>query len=110
MFFTFRILSKMSEKLKSIFVIFASNFIRNAVELLDKNNIGKCEGDPTKMYFPDDLNKTVPLVDSILITFHNIFKYDTIKFLTKDRFNMLVEPLVNQVSVHIFDNFYLSIL
>lgn len=42
--------------------------------------------------------KTVLLIDSILKTLHNVFKYDTVKFLTKDRFNMLVEPLVNQVS------------
>lgn len=42
--------------------------------------------------------KTVLLIDSILKTLHNVFKYDTVKFLTKDRFNMLVEPLVDQVS------------
>lgn len=92
-------MSKVSEKLKSIFVLFASNFIRNAADLLNKNNVSKFEGDEGNLYFPNDIEKTISLVDSILTTLHNVFKYDTIKFLTKDRFNLLIAPLVDQVRI-----------
>lgn len=94
--FVFRILFSLSENLKSIFVLFASNFVRNAVELLDKNNVSKNDQNGEKSYI-DDPEKCVLLVDSILKTLHNVFKHDTVKFLTKDRFNLLLEPLVNQV-------------
>jgi len=91
-----RILCSLSESLKSIFVLFASNFVRNAVELLDKNNISK-SGQSNRKSYINDPEKCVLLVDSILRTLNNVFKYDTVKFLTKDRFNLLMEPLVNQV-------------
>ena len=93
--FTFRILSIVSEKLKGIFVLFASNFLRNAAELLRKNNCGCKDEEVYNSGFSAD--ETISLVDSILKTLFNVFRYDTVKFLTKDRFDMLCEPLVNQV-------------
>lgn len=90
----YRILCDVSEKLKSIFVLFASNFIRNAAEMLVKNNVAHQKQFDNVCVSEE---KTVLLIDSILKTLHNVFKYDTVKFLTKDRFNMLVEPLVNQI-------------
>lgn len=92
-----RILYSLSEHLKSIFVLFATNFVRNAIELLNLYHVSAVASN-SKMYFQDP-SKIVMLVDNILKTLHNVFKHDTVKFLSKDRFNLLLEPLVNQVCV-----------
>ena len=75
--------------------MFASNFVRNAAELIRKNNTSGAVEEKNEFDFSE--SKTISLVDSILKTLFNVFKYDTVKFLTKDRFDMLCEPLVNQV-------------
>lgn len=88
----FRLSSVIAEKLKGLFVLFASHFIKNAADLLDTCNNSKSE----ELYF-DDEEKCLTLVKYILKTLHTVFLYDSQSFLNKDRFETLMQPVVDQL-------------
>lgn len=87
---TYFILSnKISQSLKSLFVLFASDFIEDAAELLNKCNQSLS---PSSSPGADVL-----LVKSILNTLYNVFFYDSSKFVNPHRFDILMQPLVDQL-------------
>lgn len=89
---TYFILSnKISQSLKSLFVLFASDFIEDAAELLNKCNQSKSENEPSSSLFTDVL-----LIKNIVSTLYNVFLYDSAKFVTPHRFDILMQPLVDQ--------------
>lgn len=65
-----------AERLKSLFVTFAGNVMNEAVECLNQN---------------------VELNQGILSFFFHLFSNDREGFITTDRFNVLVKPLVDMV-------------
>ncbi|XP_056631660.1 HEAT repeat-containing protein 1 homolog [Diorhabda sublineata] len=84
--------SRIAESLKSLFVLFASHFINNSAQILDGCNLSKTED----LYFTDE-EKNVILIENILKTLNSVFLYDNQKFINRDRFNILMQPLVDQL-------------
>ena len=90
--FFFRLSSRIAESLKSLFVLFASDFIQNAAELLTK-----CVKSQTSdKLFTKDSNCT-SLVESIIQTLYFIFMHDSQGFVNIHRFEILLQPLVDQL-------------
>lgn len=84
--------SGIAEALKSLFVLFAGHFLNNAAQILDACNVVKTE----TLYF-DNEKKNILLLGNVLRTLHAVFLYDNHKFVNKDRFEVLMQPLVDQL-------------
>lgn len=84
--------SRIAESLKSLFVLFASHFINNSAEILDACNRSKTED----LYYANE-DKNVILLENVLKTLNSVFLYDNQKFINRDRFNVLMQPLVDQL-------------
>lgn len=84
--------SGIAECLKGLFVLFASHFLSNAANLLDACNNLKRDS----LYFEQE-EKNILLLEYVLKTLYYIFLYDSQKFITKDRFDVLMQPLVDQI-------------
>lgn len=87
---------KLSDKLKSLFVMFAPQFVSNAAELLNQLNSAKKDKKffkTSKTYAKEHL-----LLFNVVDTLSNVFLHDTQRtFVNKERFNVLMEPLVDQI-------------
>lgn len=97
--FFFRLSNRLAEGLKGLFVLFAGHFLHNAASLLDAVNMAKnCD------YYGDageNEVKSIMLLEGILKTLHSVFLFDSSdssNFLNKDKFEVLLHPLVDQVS------------
>lgn len=102
-----------AECLKGLYVSFAGNFLKNAATLLDQCNVAKIgeqdedeapheSGGPRyeELYFgsgPSAEEKASVLVTAILKTLHYVFLYDSQNFLSKERFETLMQPIVDQL-------------
>ena len=84
--------SSIAESLKNLFVLFVGHFLNNAARILDACNTVKNE----TSYFGEE-NKDVLLLENVLKTLHAVFLYDNHKFVNKDRFQVLMQPLVDQL-------------
>ncbi|RZC33246.1 HEAT repeat-containing protein 1 -like [Asbolus verrucosus] len=84
--------SGIAESLKSLFVLFAGHFLNNAAQILDVCNVIKSED----LYFAEE-EKNILLLEKVLKTLHAVFNYDNHKFMNKDRFQVLMQPLVDQL-------------
>jgi U3 small nucleolar RNA-associated protein 10 len=73
-------------------VLFAGHFIKNASDLLDSCNNSKSED-----LFFDSEEKCLVLVKYIIKTLHIVFLYDSQNFLNKERFDTLMQPVVDQL-------------
>lgn len=78
----FKLLNTLSSELKGLYLLFAGNLIPTANLILTQ-----CKSN-TKV------EKTL-LIQSIVSTLSNVFKYDTINFTSKDRFELIMIPLVD---------------
>uniref|UniRef100_A0A2S2PQ24 HEAT repeat-containing protein 1 n=1 Tax=Schizaphis graminum TaxID=13262 RepID=A0A2S2PQ24_SCHGA len=78
----FKLLNTLSSELKGLYLLFAGNLIPTANLILTQ----------CKSY--NNIEKTL-LIQSIVSTLSNVFKYDTINFTTKDRFELIMSPLVD---------------
>lgn len=104
----------MAECLKGLYVSFAGHFLKNAAELLDHCNISKIGEKDTDDQLPQESNgprheelffgsgqiaeeKSATLVNSILKTLNYVFLYDSQNFLSKERFETLMQPIVDQL-------------
>lgn len=91
---TYFILSnKISQSLKSLFVLFASDFIEDSAALLNKCNQSKSESESSS----EDEEKNTLLIKNILNTLYNVFLYDSSRFINPHRFDILMQPLVDQL-------------
>lgn len=84
--------SAIADQLKGLFVLFAGHFIKNASELLDS-----CNNSKTEELFFDSEEKCITLVKYIIKTLHVVFLYDSQNFINKDRFETLMQPVVDQL-------------
>lgn len=64
--------------------------------MLDACNKSKTE----KPFFKSD-KKSIYLIENILKTFSSVFLYDTQNFVNKDRFETIMQPLVDQLENNI---------
>lgn len=104
-----------AESLKGLYVSFAGHLLKNAASLLDQCNVSKVGEKDTEdflpvessndvryedLYFGDDPcaeEKCNTLVTNILRTLHYVFLYDSQNFLSKERFETLMQPIVDQL-------------
>lgn len=90
----FRLSSEIASSLKSLFVLFASDFIPNAADLLSKlNTCNDEEAQVTK----EQSAKSAALIESIIDTLYKTFLYGGTGFVNGTRFDILLQPLVDQI-------------
>lgn len=88
----YRSTHRIADSLKSLFVLFAGHFVKNAATILDECNAAKT----TSLYFEDE-RKCVALLESVLGTLRTVLSNDSQSFIDKDRFEALMQPLVDQL-------------
>lgn len=79
----FKLLNTLSSELKGLYLLFAGNLIPIISSIL------------TQCKSLNTLNENSFLVQYIVSTLSNVFKYDTINFTTKERFEIIMNPLVD---------------
>ncbi|KAK9888598.1 hypothetical protein WA026_000833 [Henosepilachna vigintioctopunctata] len=82
----------LAKHLKSLFVLFSGCFICNAAQILDSCNKVKTDS----LYF-DDKEKCAILLEKVIETLLYVFKYVTVKFINRERFEILMQPLIDQL-------------
>ncbi|XP_070707428.1 HEAT repeat-containing protein 1 [Pempheris klunzingeri] len=91
----YRLTDRVADRLKGLFVLFAGNLVKPLADLLRQTNssktgdflFGSCGGE----------EKTGLLLHYVLDCLHKIFLYDTQRFLSKERANTLMGPLLDQL-------------
>ncbi|CRL02641.1 CLUMA_CG015914, isoform A [Clunio marinus] len=86
----FRFTTHVSASLKSLFLLFASDLIDCAAPILDK-----CHS--SDACFNDNDEKNLYLLEFILKTLHNIFLHDHQNFINTQRFDVIMQPIVDQI-------------
>ncbi|XP_071799913.1 HEAT repeat-containing protein 1-like [Asterias amurensis] len=92
----YRLSDAIADKLKSLFTLFAGHLVAKAADLLDSNNTHKTD----KPFFEESTDsdeKSSLLLVRILDCLHKCFMYDKGTFVSKERFQRLMQPLVDQI-------------
>ncbi|XP_068676688.1 HEAT repeat-containing protein 1-like isoform X1 [Montipora foliosa] len=94
----YRLCHGVAEKLKGLFVLFAGYIVKNCASVLDATNLSKTGGS----IFPDvsenrGVRQTSMLLNYMLNCLYKCLVYDTHGFLDNDRFQCLMQPLVDQI-------------
>lgn len=87
----FRLSTEIAKSLKSLFVLFASNFIDDAASFLTKST--ETESSNRK--------KTALLIQSVVETLYQVFLHDGCGFINGMRFDVLIQPLVDLIENNI---------
>ncbi|MEQ2182106.1 hypothetical protein GOODEAATRI_018690, partial [Goodea atripinnis] len=109
----YRLCDCIAERLKGLFVLFAGNLVKPLADVLRQNNTSKsemfCSGLLTWVFgfmsVPDELifdserseEKNCLLLQLVLDVLQKIFLYDTQRFLSRERADALLGPLVDQL-------------
>ncbi|KOC65167.1 HEAT repeat-containing protein 1 [Habropoda laboriosa] len=91
----YRLSANIAECLKSLFVLFAGHILKHAAVLLSSNNPLITE-EPQEMTLPEESSK-IELVEAVLLTLYRVFSYDAHNFVDQERFDTLVQPIVDQL-------------
>ncbi|XP_061612470.1 HEAT repeat-containing protein 1 [Phyllopteryx taeniolatus] len=91
----FRLSDCIAERLKGLFVLFAGNLVKPFADLLQQTNVSKT----AEPLFDSErgAEKSDLLLCCVLDCLHKIFLYDTQRFLSKERADALLAPLVDQL-------------
>uniref|UniRef100_A0A8C2IB72 HEAT repeat-containing protein 1 n=1 Tax=Cyprinus carpio TaxID=7962 RepID=A0A8C2IB72_CYPCA len=84
----YRLADSIANKLKGLFVLFAGQLVKPISELLRQLNIS---------HTGNNVTKSSLLLQHVLDCLHKIFLYDTQRFLSKERADALLGPLVDQL-------------
>ncbi|XP_054136072.1 HEAT repeat-containing protein 1 [Melozone crissalis] len=90
-----RIADCIADKLKGLFTLFAGHLVKPFAEILNQVNISKTD----EAFFDSDNNteKSCLLLQFTMDCLHKLFLFDTQKFLSKERAETLMQPLVDQL-------------
>uniref|UniRef100_A0A8C3U1S2 HEAT repeat-containing protein 1 n=1 Tax=Catharus ustulatus TaxID=91951 RepID=A0A8C3U1S2_CATUS len=90
-----RIADCIADKLKGLFTLFAGHLVKPFAETLNQVNISKTD----EAFFDSDNNteKSCLLLQFTVDCLHKLFLFDTQKFLSKERAETLMQPLVDQL-------------
>lgn len=88
----FLLTKRIAEALKSLFVLFAGDFIEDAARLLQEHNTLRQE-----LAEGVDVENVVELLSAILSTLHHVFLHCSSDFVNDHRFRTLMPPLVDQL-------------
>ncbi|XP_056153009.1 HEAT repeat-containing protein 1 [Lampris incognitus] len=91
----YRLADCIADRLKGLFVLFAGNLVKPFADLLRQTNISKT--DDLLFDSEENVEKSSLLLEYILDCLHKIFLYDTQHFLSKERADALLGPLVDQL-------------
>ncbi|ROL40980.1 HEAT repeat-containing protein 1 [Anabarilius grahami] len=100
----YRLADRIADKLKGLFVLFAGQLVKPFSDLLQQLNISHSDkpffdsdNDDDDSDDEDNVTKSILLLQYVLNCLHKIFLYDTQRFLSKERANALLGPLVDQL-------------
>ncbi|NWR16557.1 HEAT1 protein, partial [Emberiza fucata] len=90
-----RVADCIADKLKGLFTLFAGHLVKPFAETLNQVNISKTD----EAFFDSDNNteKSCLLLQFTMDCLHKLFLFDTQKFLSKERAETLMQPLVDQL-------------
>ncbi|XP_062234895.1 HEAT repeat-containing protein 1 isoform X2 [Platichthys flesus] len=89
----YRLCDAIAERLKGLFVLFAGNLVKPFSDLLRRTNRSQKD----EPLFESDGVKNHLLLQLVLSCLQKIFLYDTQRFLSKERADALMKPLVDQL-------------
>ncbi|XP_035827945.1 HEAT repeat-containing protein 1 [Aplysia californica] len=92
----YRLCHSLAEKLKNLFTLFAGHILKHSAETLDLNNKTKQK----VKYFGKGKaarRKSCRLLVYVTDTLQQTFAHDTEGFVTKERFDVVMQPLVDQL-------------
>ncbi|XP_060950975.1 HEAT repeat-containing protein 1-like [Limanda limanda] len=89
----YRLCDAIAERLKGLFVLFAGNLVKPFSDLLRRTNRSQKD----EPLFDSDGVKNHLLLQHVLSCLQKIFLYDTQRFLSKERADALMKPLVDQL-------------
>ncbi|XP_066552649.1 HEAT repeat-containing protein 1 [Amia ocellicauda] len=91
----YRLTDCVADKLKGLFLLFAGHLIKPFSDLLNQTNVTKTD----EAFFDseDNIEKSCLLLQYVLDSLHKIFLYDTQRFISKERAEALMGPLVDQL-------------
>lgn len=89
----FRLTNEISLALKSLFLLFASDIIDCAAILLNKSNPSKTD----ELCFNEENELNLYLTEYILKSLHNIFLHDHQNFINSQRFDVIMQPIVDEI-------------
>lgn len=94
----FRLSSSIAESLKGLFVLFAGRLVQNAATLLDRTNVCKSSDSEAEEEVYEESSAQL-LLQYVLRTLYRVFQHDSGQgFVNKERFDALMQPLVDQVN------------
>ena len=85
-----------ADKLKGLFVSFAGHFIRNAAQVIVDTNVTQRNGS-LPFDGPYAESNTLMLLEFVLRCLYRVCLHDNENFINKERFETLMEPLVDQL-------------
>ncbi|XP_071996832.1 HEAT repeat-containing protein 1 isoform X2 [Engystomops pustulosus] len=90
-----RLADCIADKLKGLFTLFAGHLVKPFSEILNQTNLMKTD----EVFFENDENseKSCLLLDFVLNCLQKIFLYDSKHFVSKERAETLMMPLVDQI-------------
>ncbi|XP_051470249.1 HEAT repeat-containing protein 1 isoform X1 [Apus apus] len=90
-----RIADRIADKLKGLFTLFAGHLVKPFAETLNQVNISKTD----EAFFDSEnsTEKSCLLLQFTMDCLHKLFLFDTQKFLSKERAETLMMPLVDQL-------------
>ncbi|NXQ01297.1 HEAT1 protein, partial [Vidua macroura] len=88
-----RIADCIADKLKGLFTLFAGHLVKPFAETLNQVNISKTD----EAFFDNNTEKSCLLLQFTMDCLHKLFLFDTQKFLSKERAETLMQPLVDQL-------------
>ncbi|KAM4715615.1 LOW QUALITY PROTEIN: HEAT repeat-containing protein 1 [Anableps anableps] len=91
----YRLCDRIAERLKGLFVLFAGNLVKPLADVLRQTNSSKTD----ELVFGSDRSeeKNCLLLQLVLDVLQKIFLYDTQRFLSRERADALLAPLVDQL-------------
>ncbi|XP_010777479.1 HEAT repeat-containing protein 1-like, partial [Notothenia coriiceps] len=89
----FRLSDVLAEKLKSLFVLFAGNLVKPIADLLTLSN---CSQTSEPLFASLSSQKVCLLLHFLLDCLYKICLYDTQRFLSRERADTLLQPLLDQ--------------
>ncbi|OXU28122.1 hypothetical protein TSAR_002629 [Trichomalopsis sarcophagae] len=92
----YRLSANIAECLKSLFVLFAGHFLKHAASLLTGNNMINANEETLEITLEDEASK-IELIEEILLTLLRVFTYDAHDFVNQERFETLMQPIVDQL-------------
>ncbi|XP_067100166.1 HEAT repeat-containing protein 1 [Osmerus mordax] len=91
----YRLSDRIADRLKGLFVLFAGHLVKPFCDLLRQTNVSKT--DEALFDSKDGVEKCSLLLQYLLDCLHKIFLYDTQHFVSKERAEALMTPLVDQL-------------